>query len=522
MGGLEIKSDSDSGRKFLLSEFGKSSMPPISCFGNMLKEESLSDEKTFIYFMIVALSSFLCPTSNIHPSSKYFAIFADLNKVKCYDWCKYIIDWLMEMIAKFSVENKCTGRKSKSLGGCIYYIAVCYLDFVDFGALQVQGGFPRISVWKGEMIKSYSELDQLPESVYEKRPLRNFSSTCYNQAPARLQPTAAVNDDIARQDFDFRKALDDIFGNIFSTEVNSGWYKHHQDECDNYNQKSKILVLEILKYLHTHFCNEIFSSKSHVNGVANVSTNDNSSGSCPMQEFDEVLKEHMRAVEASNEKKTAEVGADNVDDDEVKVLYEKKANLKSCLRPNPPFLAKTSSVPTKSALKDDSIPFSLPQKTLLNAFNEVANDNSAKRTSDLPSVSPKHADANKDCAAEHNFHFSSGAHKSPFPVKPKENSEVQIVAEVKFSDKCANLSKKAEAIYNERNGLNCDGSKSIEVSTSGGKLPVHGPRRLIYPNKAACGPFVMNSKSYPSVEARRFYAIICKIGHNKNCLVAFG
>ncbi|KAL6880154.1 hypothetical protein ACP4OV_011719 [Aristida adscensionis] len=180
MGGLEIKSDSASGRKFLLSEFGKSSMPPISFFGNMLKEESLSDEKTFICFMIVALSSFLCLTSNIHPSSKYFVVFVDLNKVKCYDWCKYIIDWLMEMIAKFSVENKCTGRKSKSLGGCIYYLVVCYLDFVDFGALQVQGGFPRISVWKGKMIKSYSELDQLPESVYGKRRLRNFSSTCYN------------------------------------------------------------------------------------------------------------------------------------------------------------------------------------------------------------------------------------------------------------------------------------------------------------------------------------------------------
>ncbi|KAL6878269.1 hypothetical protein ACP4OV_012439 [Aristida adscensionis] len=505
--------------KWIARQFGKSSMPPISFFGNMLKEESLSDEKTFICFMIVALSSFLCPTSNIHPSSKYFAVFADF-----YDQCKYIIDWFMEMIAKFSVGNKYTGRKSKSLGGCIYYLAVCYLDFVDFGALQVQGGFPRISVWKGEMIKSYSELDQLRESVYGKRPLRNFSSTCYNQAPAGMKPTTALNDDTARQDFDFRKALDDIFGNIFSTEIQACmWdivHKHHQDECDNYNQKSEILVLEILKYLHTHFCNEIFSSKSHVNGAANVTTNDKSSGSCPMQEFDEVLKEHMTVVEASNEKKTAEVGADNVDDDEV---------------------------PAKSDLNDDSIPFFLPQKTLLNAFNEVADDNSAKRTSDLPSVvqnqanslgappfdeevpyctqqSPKHADANKDCAAEHNFHFSSGAHKSPFPVKPKENSEVQIVGEVKFSNKCANLSKKAEAIYNERNGLNCDGSKSIEVSTSGGKLPVHGPRKFIYPNKAACGPFVMNSKSYPvSVEAKRFYAIICKIGHNKNWsnLVAF-
>jgi hypothetical protein len=56
---------------------------------------------------------------------------------------------------------------------------VIYLDFVDFGHRRVSDSFPRISVWKGNMIQSYSDLDIKSNGCYGFRPILNFSDTCY-------------------------------------------------------------------------------------------------------------------------------------------------------------------------------------------------------------------------------------------------------------------------------------------------------------------------------------------------------
>jgi hypothetical protein len=54
-----------------------------------------------------------------------------------------------------------------------------YLDHIDFRTRQVQHDIPRISVWKNDMIKFYSELDKKSPGVYRDQPVVDYDATCY-------------------------------------------------------------------------------------------------------------------------------------------------------------------------------------------------------------------------------------------------------------------------------------------------------------------------------------------------------
>ena len=54
-----------------------------------------------------------------------------------------------------------------------------YLDHVDFFHRRVSDTFPRIEVWKQNMIRDFSDLDIKSLSAYGMRPLLDFEKTCY-------------------------------------------------------------------------------------------------------------------------------------------------------------------------------------------------------------------------------------------------------------------------------------------------------------------------------------------------------
>ncbi|KAF8689548.1 hypothetical protein HU200_041880 [Digitaria exilis] len=81
------------GKSSLLAKFHKHYVPSVSFFANkLILHEEMSDEDTFICFVLVAMSCFLCPNSSLVPCYKYFGIFEDINNVKELDWCGYILD----------------------------------------------------------------------------------------------------------------------------------------------------------------------------------------------------------------------------------------------------------------------------------------------------------------------------------------------------------------------------------------------------------------------------------------------
>jgi len=160
IGATPFPSDSSSGKAIVLSMFEKQSTAAVSFFANKITSHEIkSDEELVTCFALVALTSFLCTNTSNVPCYRYFGIFENIDNLKEFDWCGYILDWLLDSLKTFNRGKSSNPASGGSLGGCLYYLAVMYLDFVDFGVRQVSDSIPRIGVWKDGMIKTYSDFD---------------------------------------------------------------------------------------------------------------------------------------------------------------------------------------------------------------------------------------------------------------------------------------------------------------------------------------------------------------------------
>ncbi|OQU79170.1 hypothetical protein SORBI_3008G104701 [Sorghum bicolor] len=167
-GGEPFPTDYASGKACLLSRFGKDSVPPISYFSEaLISKKELSDDNMFVCFIVVALSTFLCPNSSVVPSQRFFGIFEDLEKIRSYDWCGFILSWLVEYIKLFNQLKGCKSTHQATLGGCLYFLVV------------IPSTIPRILVWKKDMITRYASLDLKEEGCYGYHPIMDYSRTCY-------------------------------------------------------------------------------------------------------------------------------------------------------------------------------------------------------------------------------------------------------------------------------------------------------------------------------------------------------
>ncbi|KAL6839733.1 hypothetical protein ACP4OV_030421 [Aristida adscensionis] len=185
-GDLPFSRDNSAGKSALLARFNLVSMPSIRFFGDkLLNKIKMSDEDVVVCFLVVALNCFLCPNSSLYPSAKYLGIFEDIFIVPKLDLCQLVLDWLLEAIKSYNVSKK-SGKEKQTLGGYLYLICVYYLDCVDFGHRQVPAGIPRILFWKDNMIKSYSDLDQVKHGSYGFRPLLDIANTCYSKQSVYL------------------------------------------------------------------------------------------------------------------------------------------------------------------------------------------------------------------------------------------------------------------------------------------------------------------------------------------------
>jgi hypothetical protein len=125
LGTRAFPSDSSIGKDIVLSKFGKDRIPPVSFFADkLISNEQLSNEDMLICFLVVALSSFLCPNTNIVPSPKYFGVFEDIDHIKDFKWCAFVLEWLLDHIKAFNRGKSDKLKRCQGLGGCLYYLVV--------------------------------------------------------------------------------------------------------------------------------------------------------------------------------------------------------------------------------------------------------------------------------------------------------------------------------------------------------------------------------------------------------------
>lgn len=178
-------------RPIFLKKIKATSLPLIKTFGDKLVGNTLSDDDIFRYFMVVALSTFLCSNSNTLPSTKYLGTLIDVSTVKDWDWSKYVFECLFASISLYRKKQR------KTIGGCIYFFAAYYLDFLNFGSRhQIPPKLPRILCWRGSMIRKYASYDCVSADKFGKRPIKSIEETCYAESLLPVDACASFRDSL--------------------------------------------------------------------------------------------------------------------------------------------------------------------------------------------------------------------------------------------------------------------------------------------------------------------------------------
>ncbi|KAG2590384.1 hypothetical protein PVAP13_5NG270440, partial [Panicum virgatum] len=553
------------GKAVVLSKFGKKSIPPVSFFANkFLDKEPMSDEEVLICFILVAMHSFLCANSSVTPSYKYFGIFEDLHNAKQYDWCGYILDWLLDCVKTFN-RGKCSkDYDGGTLGGCLYYLAVLYLDHVDFGARQVSDNVPRITVWKGGMIQEYAEFDMKSTGSYGYHPLLDHSHTCYAKDLRFLDNPSALN-----LDESFLEKLDSFSGCNLPLTLKNNICCLIQKFCFNcgvsinmnvqsinslpddlkatlcallkhvysIDSHSKNLVLDLIKLLADSFGDDDLGtapSGSGPHGNSPVFKDDGEINADPVSrslnkkychsnskplESDELNVKTPLSDSNNHVEKSVSFGVQAPASNDIIMLdAENRCVPDSVSSPSPrPSLSRLASLKKKSG-KENVPPDSANMDQVIMQTLDFTPHSSDRIDSRLPKP--------RSILKSQAWHSKSCSQKRSSP-------DVQILGEPSLEEDVLNMSRKAEQLYNSNlqvsaktpNPVTAVGICASAHHFTGGKQPLHGPRRLAFPGPVLHGDFVTNIRvickllppsfkglayvSFTSVDAVNLFGVCC-------------
>ncbi|XP_044985591.1 uncharacterized protein LOC123452915 isoform X3 [Hordeum vulgare subsp. vulgare] len=217
--GVVAMPNKESGKNFILSRFNLAELPNITYFGNLLmSSEELSEEDTFICFMIVAMSCFLFPSSSDQIHTDFLSILEDPSATRGFDMCFLVYEWILSGINKYVMFGKETGRKPKVFDFCAYCLAVLYLDKLDFGVRVVDQGVPRTTAWKGNLIKHFSELDRKRSNLFGRRQFKKHDDSKAHVG-ARHSNTRSMDASLA-----FKDNLMSTFANVLLVQASGFIY----------------------------------------------------------------------------------------------------------------------------------------------------------------------------------------------------------------------------------------------------------------------------------------------------------
>ena len=113
--------DKDSVRNFILPRFSLTKMPNNTFFGDMLiSSDFLSEEDTFICFMVIAMSCFLFPSSSDQIHIEFLTLLVDSKHTSGFDFYALVYDCILIGIIKYVISGRVTGRIPKVFDFCSY------------------------------------------------------------------------------------------------------------------------------------------------------------------------------------------------------------------------------------------------------------------------------------------------------------------------------------------------------------------------------------------------------------------
>ena len=105
---------------FMQSKYSiiQGSAPKIEQVLEMVKQNKNANEDFLRSFLMIAISTFLCPPTGLVISPRCYPALVDLKAVKGLNWCQFVVDQLKVAAMKINKKN--------SVKGCVLLLVVCF------------------------------------------------------------------------------------------------------------------------------------------------------------------------------------------------------------------------------------------------------------------------------------------------------------------------------------------------------------------------------------------------------------
>lgn len=101
---------------FIHEKYDTENAPKIGSIVKRLKANKNADEDYLRTWLMLAVSSFLCPTTCLGISPKCYPALVNLSKVNTLNWCQFVVDSLRQSAHQM--------HKRNSVKGCLFFLVV--------------------------------------------------------------------------------------------------------------------------------------------------------------------------------------------------------------------------------------------------------------------------------------------------------------------------------------------------------------------------------------------------------------
>ncbi|KAL6646823.1 hypothetical protein ACP70R_015517 [Stipagrostis hirtigluma subsp. patula] len=134
-------------------------------------------------FMLIALSTFLCPNSRKVCSSRYYSAILNISKIRELDWCTFVLEWLLSYVKKY--QNVQHDHLLAPNGGCALLLVVIYLEFLSCSEFNFHCKSPFLAFWTTSVIQTFTLLDCTSSSTnnfnFGRLPMKHLCSTIFQK-----------------------------------------------------------------------------------------------------------------------------------------------------------------------------------------------------------------------------------------------------------------------------------------------------------------------------------------------------
>ncbi|CAL5078667.1 unnamed protein product [Urochloa decumbens] len=134
--------------------------PKIDAIVKRVKASKDANEDFLRSWLMLAVSTFLCPPTSLGISPRCYPSLVDLSIVKDLNWAQFVVD-------QFKVAAKKMGKKD-SVTVCLLLLVVLYVDSLDVGSLHIPICKPRLAAWSRKLLDQVIKLDTNRDGSFGK------------------------------------------------------------------------------------------------------------------------------------------------------------------------------------------------------------------------------------------------------------------------------------------------------------------------------------------------------------------